>query len=317
MKMLSVIVPCYNEEAALPYFLLEIRKIADSMSSDGGLRFEFIFVNDGSKDGTLAFLRQAAGEDRRVRYLSFSRNFGKEAAIYAGLRHVRGDYAAVMDADMQDPPALLPEMYAVLKGGEYDCVATRRTDRRGEPPIRSFFARCFYKLINRISDADIVDGARDFRLMTRRVVEAIVSMGEYNRFSKGIFGWVGFRTKWLPYENVERVAGETKWSFWKLFKYSIQGIVAFSTAPLVFASVVGIFFCLIAFAMVLWILIKTLAFGDPVSGWPSLACMIMFMGGIQLFCIGILGQYLSKTYLETKRRPIYIIAETDEERGDE
>lgn len=317
MKMLSVIVPCYNEEAALPYFLPEIRKIADSMSSDGGLRFEFIFVNDGSKDGTLAFLRQAAGEDRRVRYLSFSRNFGKEAAIYAGLRHVRGDYAAVMDADMQDPPALLPEMYAVLKGGEYDCVATRRTDRRGEPPIRSFFARCFYKLINRISDADIVDGARDFRLMTRRVVEAIVSMGEYNRFSKGIFGWVGFRTKWLPYENVERVAGETKWSFWKLFKYSIQGIVAFSTAPLVFASVVGIFFCLIAFAMVLWILIKTLAFGDPVSGWPSLACMIMFMGGIQLFCIGILGQYLSKTYLETKRRPIYIIAETDEERGDE
>ena len=230
--------------------------------------------------------------------------------MYAGLQHAQGDYVAVMDADMQDPPALLPEMYAALRTGEYDSVATRRVDRRGEPPIRSFFARCFYRIINRISDTDIVDGARDFRLMKRCMVDAIVSMGEYNRFSKGIFGWVGFRTKWLPFENVERVAGETKWSFWKLFKYSLQGIVAFSTAPLAIASVMGILLCFAAFLMVLYIIVKTLLFGDPVGGWPSLACMVMFMGGIQLLCVGILGQYLSRIYLETKRRPIYIIAET-------
>ena len=242
--VVTAIVPCYNEEAALPYFLREIRKVADAMSATYDLNFEFLFVNDGSKDSTLHILRTAAKEDSRVRYISFSRNFGKEAAMYAGLKNAAGDYVAVMDADMQDPPALLPEMYEALQSGEYDSVATRRVDRKGEPPIRSFFARCFYKIINRISDADIVDGARDFRLMKRQMVDAIVSMGEYNRFSKGIFGWVGFRTKWLPYENVERVAGETKWSFWKLFKYSLQGIVAFSTAPLAIASVVGLVCCI-------------------------------------------------------------------------
>ena len=308
--VVTAIVPCYNEEAALPYFLREIRKVADAMSATYDLNFEFLFVNDGSKDSTLHILRTAAKEDSRVRYISFSRNFGKEAAMYAGLKNAAGDYVAVMNADMQDPPALLPEMYEALQSGEYDSVATRRVDRKGEPPIRSFFARCFYKIINRISDADIVDGARDFRLMKRQMVDAIVSMGEYNRFSKGIFGWVGFRTKWLPYENVERVAGETKWSFWKLFKYSLQGIVAFSTAPLAIASVVGLVSCFVAFLMIVYIICKTLIWGDPVGGWPSLACMVMFMGGIQLFCIGILGQYIAKTYLETKHRPIYIVAET-------
>lgn len=312
-QKISCIVPCYNEEAALPYFLREIRKVADQMSATKQSSFEFIFVDDGSKDKTLEILREAAVQDERVRYIAFSRNFGKEAAMYAGLQHCTGDYAAVMDADMQDPPTLLPEMYETLQSGEYDSVATRRVDRKGEPPVRSFFARCFYKIINKISDADIVDGARDFRLMKRKMVDAILAMGEYNRFSKGIFGWVGFRTKWLPYENVERVAGETKWSFWKLFKYSLQGIIAFSTAPLGIASVMGMILCLIALAMVVVIVVKTLLLGDPVSGWPSLACMIMFMGGIQLLCIGVLGQYLAKTYLETKHRPIYIIAETNED----
>lgn len=314
MSMISIIVPCYNEEAALPYFWTEIRQVADSMSTTIGVDFEFLFVDDGSRDGTLALLRRFSVEDGRARYISFSRNFGKEAAMYAGLQNAGGDYAAVMDADMQDPPALLPEMYEALQSGEYDSVATRRADRKGEPPIRSFFARCFYRIINRISDADIVDGARDFRLMNREMVNAIVSMGEYNRFSKGIFGWVGFRTKWLPYENVERVAGETKWSFWKLFKYSLQGIVAFSTAPLEIAFLLGVVFCLVAFVMICVIIVKTLIFGDPVGGWPSLACMILFMGGVQLLCMGILGQYLAKTYLEAKRRPIYIVAETEKDR---
>lgn len=313
MKKISCIIPCYNEEAALPYFLREIRKVADQMSATDPVLFEILFVNDGSKDRTLEILREAAKEDARVRYISFSRNFGKEAAMYAGFKNVTGDYAAVMDADMQDPPSLLPEMYRALQSGEYDSVATCRADRKGEPPIRSFFARCFYKIINQISDADIVDGARDFRLMKREMVDAIVTMGEYNRFSKGIFGWIGFRTKWLPYQNVERVAGETKWSFWKLFKYSLQGIIAFSTAPLAIASVTGILICLVAFLMVIGIIVKTLLWGDPVGGWPSLACMIMFMSGIQLLCIGILGQYLAKTYLETKRRPIYLVAETNED----
>lgn len=312
--LLSIIVPCYNEQEALPYFLREIRQVADSMSATKDLAFEFLFVNDGSKDDTQTILRAAAQEDSRVRYISFSRNFGKEAAMYAGLKNAVGDYVAVMDADMQDPPSLLPEMYAALQGDEYDSVATRRVDRKGEPPIRSFFARCFYRIINRISDADIVDGARDFRLMTRQMVDAIVSMSEYNRFSKGIFGWVGFRTKWLPYENIERVAGETKWSFWKLFKYSLQGIVAFSTAPLAIASVLGIALCFAAFLLIVVIVVKTLAFGDPVGGWPSLACIILFLGGIQLLCVGILGQYLAKAYLETKHRPIYIVAETSEDR---
>ena len=310
MKRISTIIPCYNEQEAFPYLLEEIRRVADNMSTAQDVSFEFLFVDDGSKDKTLDILRQAARQDERVRYISFSRNFGKEAAMYAGLKNATGDYVAIMDADMQDPPSLLPEMYAALLSGEYDSVATRRVDRKGEPPIRSFFARCFYKIINRISDADIVDGARDFRLMKRQMVDAIVSMGEYNRFSKGIFGWVGFRTKWLPYENVERVAGETKWSFWKLFKYSLQGIIAFSTAPLVIASVLGIVLCLAAFLMIVIIVVKTLAYGDPVGGWPSLACIILFLGGIQLLSIGILGQYLAKTYLETKHRPIYIVAET-------
>lgn len=313
MKKVSAIIPCYNEQEALPYFLKEIRLVADRMSATKDVVFEFLFVNDGSKDRTLDILREAALVDKRVRYISFSRNFGKEAAMYAGLKNAAGDYVAIMDADMQDPPTLLPEMYEALQSDEYDSVATRRVDRKGEPPIRSFFARCFYRIINRISDADIVDGARDFRLMKRQMVDAILSMSEYNRFSKGIFGWVGFHTKWLPYENVERVAGETKWSFWKLFKYSVQGIIAFSTAPLAISSVLGVILCFVAFLMIVVIVVKTLAFGDPVGGWPSLACITLFLGGIQLLCIGILGQYLAKTYLETKHRPIYIVAETSED----
>lgn len=312
MKTISVIVPCYNEEKALPFFLQEVRSVLERMMEDEELAYELLFINDGSTDGTLQLLRDAARQDSHVRYLSFSRNFGKEAAMYAGLQHCKGDYAAVMDADMQDPPSLLPEMYAALRSGEYDSVATRRVSRDGEPPVRSFFARRFYWLMNRISDTRIEDGARDFRLMTRQMVDAILSMTEYNRFSKGIFGWVGFRTKWLPYENVERVAGQTKWSFWKLFLYSIEGITAFSTAPLAFASVIGVLFCLIAFLFICVVLVKTLLYGDPVGGWPSMMCVILFLGGIQLFCIGILGQYLAKTYLETKRRPIYIVQETSE-----
>ena len=315
--LVSIIVPCYNEEAALPYFLKEIKKTEAELQNAYGCRFELIFINDGSKDNTLSVLRDFAKNDPSVRYLSFSRNFGKEAAMYAGLKHATGGYVALMDADLQHPPSMLSEMYEGLQSGEYDCVAARRMNRNGEPPLRSFFARCFYKLINKISDTEIVDGACDFRMMTRQMVDAILSMGEYNRFSKGIFGWVGFRTKCLPYETVERVAGETKWSFWSLLLYSMQGIVGFSTVPLALASVLGVVLCVIALIMVIYIIIKTLLFGDPVSGWPSLACMVMFMGGIQLFCIGILGQYLAKTYLETKHRPIYILAETSEENSDD
>lgn len=310
MNQVSIIVPCYNEQESLPYFFKEIVRVANELPK---YDFEVIFVNDGSKDNTLTLLREYAKNDSRIHYLSFSRNFGKEAAMYAGFCNAKGDYIAVMDADMQDPPALLPQMLELLESGEYDSVATRRVNRAGEPPIRSFFAKKFYKIINKISDADIVDGARDFRLMNRKMVDAIVSMSEYNRFSKGIFGWVGFRTYWLPYENIERVAGETKWSFWKLFQYAIDGITAFSTVPLAFAAVVGVLFCLIAFLFICVVLVKTLLYGDPVGGWPSMMCVILFLGGIQLFCIGILGQYLSKTYLETKRRPIYILQETSEE----
>ena len=313
MKKISIIIPCYNEEEAIPFFYEEINKISKSMKND----FEFIFVNDGSKDNTIGIIKKYAKKDKRVKYIHFSRNFGKEAAMYAGLKHATGGYVALMDADLQHPPSMLSEMYEGLQSREYDCVAARRMNRNGEPPLRSFFARCFYKLINKISDTEIVDGACDFRMMTRQMVDAILSMGEYNRFSKGIFGWVGFRTKWLPYENVERVAGETKWSFWSLLLYSMQGIVGFSTVPLALASVLGVVLCVIALIMVIYIIIKTLLFGDPVSGWPSLACMVMFMGGIQLFCIGILGQYLAKTYLETKHRPIYILAETSEENSDD
>ena len=299
--------PCYNEQESLPYFYQETVSVLQKINYD----YEFLFVNDGSKDGTLPILRELAAQDEHITYLSFSRNFGKEAAMFAGFCNASGDYVAVMDADMQDPPALLPQMLEILESGEYDSVATRRENREGEPPIRSFFARMFYRIINKISDADIVDGARDFRLMKREMVEAIVEMGENNRFSKGIFGWIGFRTYWLPYKNVERVAGETKWSFWKLFKYSIDGIVNFSQVPLSIASIGGIILTLVAFIMVIVVAIRKLIFGDPVDGWASLVCIITFIGGIQLFCMGIIGQYIAKIYLETKHRPHYIVLETN------
>lgn len=279
-------------------------------------QFELIFVDDGSRDRTLEICKELKLLDGRVHYLSFSRNFGKEAALYAGLKAAAGDYIAVMDADLQDPPELLKDMLFILQNdNQIDCVATRRTTRKGEPPIRSFFAKSFYKLINKISKAEIMDGARDFRMMTRQVVDAVLSMGEYNRFSKGIFGWIGFRTKWLDYVNVERVAGETKWSFWKLFLYAMDGIIAFSTMPLVIASLSGILFCITAILMAVYFAVKTVLYGDPVAGFPTLICLILLIGGIQLFCIGILGQYLSKTYLEAKKRPIYIVKETDRMEG--
>ena len=309
--LLSIVVPCYNEQEALPFYYKEICRVAGEMKASHGADFEFIFVDDGSKDDTLSIARGLRRQDKRVRYISFSRNFGKEAGILAGLEAAKGDYVAMMDADLQDPPALLPEMLDALLKEDYDCAATRRTTRKGEPPIRSFFARMFYKIINRMSDADIVDGARDYRLMRRRMVDAILALPEYNRFSKGIFGWVGFRTKWLEYVNVERVAGETKWSFWKLFRYSLEGIVAFSTAPLALASLMGIAFCALAFVMILFIIARTLLFGDPTSGWPSLVCIIFLCSGVQLFCMGVLGQYLAKTYMEVKRRPVYIVRETE------
>ena len=313
MDIVSLVVPCYNEEKALPFFYKEIYKIAAQMQS---FQFELIFVDDGSKDRTLEICKELKLLDERVHYLSFSRNFGKEAALYAGLKAATGDYIAVMDADLQDPPELLKDMLSILQNdNQIDCVATRRTSRKGEPPIRSFFAKNFYKLINKISKAEIMDGARDFRMMTRQVVDAVLSMGEYNRFSKGIFGWIGFRTKWLDYVNVERVAGETKWSFWKLFLYAIDGIIAFSTMPLVIASLSGILFCITAILMAVYFAVKTVLYGDPVAGFPTLICLILLIGGIQLFCIGILGQYLSKTYLEAKKRPIYIVKETDRMEG--
>ena len=301
---------CYNEEESLPIFYRAVCDVARGLPQ---YQISLLFVNDGSKDGTLNVMRNLAAQDERVKYLSFSRNFGKEAAMYAGFCNAKGDYVAVMDADMQDPPSLLPEMLAILETGEYDSVATRRVTRDGEPPIRSFFARLFYKVINRISEADVVDGARDFRLMKREMVDAIVSMCEYNRFSKGIFGWIGFRTKWLPYKNVERVAGETKWSFFKLFKYSLDGIVNFSQAPLSIASVSGLVLTLIAFFMILFVVVRRLIFGDPVAGWASTVCIILFIGGVQLLCMGIMGQYLAKAYLEVKHRPHYIISETNDE----
>lgn len=307
MKKISVVVPCYNEQEAIPYFYEEINKVINTMNSNA--EFEFLFVNDGSKDDTLNVLRELGKTDTRVKYISFSRNFGKEAAMYAGLKEANGDYIAIMDADLQDPPSLLPEMFACLEEGTYDCVATRRVTRKGEPKIRSFFAKLFYKIMNAISNTEVVDGARDFRLMTKQMVDAIIEIGEYNRFSKGIFGFVGFNTKWLEYENIERVAGKTKWSFWKLFLYSIDGFTAFSTKPLILSTIVGIIFCLIALIMIVIIIGKTLIFGDPVGGWPSLACIVLFVGGIQLFCSGISGQYLAKTYLEVKHRPIYIVKE--------
>ena len=307
--MLSLIVPCYNEQEALPFFYRETTAVLDEMGCD----YELLFVNDGSRDGTLGIIKEYAEKDPHVIYLSFSRNFGKEAAMYAGFCSARGDYVAVMDADLQDPPSLLPEMLAALESGEYDSVATRRYTRQGEPPLRSWFARRFYGLINRISDADIVDGARDFRLMRREMVDAIVAMGEYNRFSKGIFGWVGFRTKWLPYENRERVAGQTKWSFWKLFKYAVDGIINFSQAPLTAMFVLGMLMTMIAVVMLIFIVVRKLAFGDPVAGWASTICAIIFIGGVQSCFLGLMGQYIAKMYLEMKHRPHFIVAETNGE----
>lgn len=309
-KTVTLIVPCYNEEASLPIFYEEVSSVANTLQN---YEVTLLLVNDGSKDRTLSIMRELAEKDARVRYISFSRNFGKEAAMYAGFCNAKGDYVAVMDADMQDPPSLLPQMLEILEGGEYDSVATRRVTREGEPPIRSFFARMFYKLINRISDADIVDGARDFRLMRREMVDAIVAMCEYNRFSKGIFGWIGFKTYWMPYKNVERVAGETKWNFWGLFKYSIDGIINFSQAPLAIASLMGVFLTFVSFCAIAFIVVRKLLFGDPVAGWASTACIILLMGGLQLLCMGIMGQYLAKTYLEVKKRPHFIIAETNDE----
>lgn len=304
MKLLSIIVPCYNEQEAIPIFYNEILKVTEKLKD--AVDYEVIFIDDGSKDNTLQVIRNLNENDKKVKYVSFSRNFGKEAAMYAGLEKASGDFVSIMNVDLQDPPEILIDMYKGITEEEFDCVATRRVTRKGEPPIRSFFARCFYRLINKISKTEIVDGARDYRLMTRQMVNSILQLKEYNRFSKGIFSWVGYKTKWIEYENVERVAGETKWSFWKLLLYSLDGIVAFSTAPLAIASIIGFILCMIAFILICVIITKTLIWGDPVSGYPSMICAIMFIGGIQLFCIGILGQYLSKTYLETKSRPIYI-----------
>ena len=308
MDKITVSVPCYNEEPVLKIFYNAITDIAGKMPE---VEFEFLFVDDGSKDGTLAVIQELAQQDERVRYISFSRNFGKEAGIYAGLENASGDYVVIMDADMQDPPALLPEMYHAVTAEGYDCVGSRRVTRKGEPPIRSFFARMFYKLINKMSDAQIVDGARDFQMMNRTVVDAILSMGEYNRFSKGIFGWIGFKKKWLEYENIERAAGETKWSFWKLTIYAIQGIVAFSTTPLVLSSVFGILCCVLAFIMIIFVIVRKLVYGDPTAGWPSLVCIMLLLSGIQMLGIGIMGQYLAKTYLETKHRPIYLVRKSN------
>lgn len=306
VNIITVIVPCYNEREALPVFYAEISRVAEKMDD---VNFEFLFINDGSTDDTLEIIKKMKDDDDRVAYVSFSRNFGKEAAMYAGMSNATGDYIATMDADLQDPPALLPEMYGAVTKEGYDCVATRRTNRIGEPPVRSFFSNLFYKLLNKISDTPVEPGVRDFRLMTRQMVDAILEMSEYNRFSKGIFSWVGFNTKYLEYENVQRVAGETKWSFWKLIPYSIDGIIGFSTFPLVISSIAGILFFLVALGLIVFIVVRQVVFGGSAYGWPSLVCIIFFIAGIQLFCIGILGQYLAKTYLETKKRPIYICKE--------
>ena len=312
MEKISIVVSCYNEEKALPLFYEEMERVRKK-DFEGIVEFEYIFVNDGSKDNTLKIIKELNQKDPKVRYISFSRNFGKEAAMYAGLEAAEGDYVTLMDADLQDPPALLKQMYDAIKNEGYDSVGTRRVTRKGEPPIRSFFARMFYKIINKMSNIEMVDGARDYRLMKRQVVDAILSLKEYNRYSKGLFSFVGFDTKWIEYENVERVAGETKWSFWKLFKYALEGITAFSTTPLIFSSIIGLIFCVVAFIAIIFIIVKTLIYGDPTAGWPSMACIIVFVSGIQLFTIGIMGQYLSKTYLEVKKRPIYIIKETEKD----
>lgn len=307
-KLCSCIVPCFNEEEVIPIYYREMQKVI--RLEQGKIDFEIIFVDDGSKDGTLEVVKNLSRQDSKVHYVSFSRNFGKEAALYAGLEHAKGDYVVTMDVDLQDPPHLIPEMIRCIEEEGYDSVATRRVTRKGEPVIRSFFARQFYKLINKISDANIVDGARDFRMMKREMVDAILSMPEYNRFTKGIFGWVGFKTKWLEYKNIERAAGETKWSFWKLFRYACEGIIAFSTAPLMAVSLMGVIVCVIAFLFLIFVVVRAVAFGDPVAGWPSLVCIISSLSGIQLLGIGVVGMYLSKTYLETKHRPIYIEKES-------
>ncbi len=306
---LSVIVPCYNEEASLPLFFAQTEPIAQGIIAE----VEYLFINDGSKDKTLEMIKKLEPkfENSKVRYLSFSRNFGKEAALLAGLEHATGDFITVMDADLQDPPEMLPEMLHLLQTEDYDCIGTKRMDRRGEPKIRSFFAQTFYRMINRISDTEMVDGVRDFRLMTRQMVDAILEVKEYNRFSKGIFSWVGFNTKYLPYENQERVAGETSWSFWSLFRYSLEAIINFSDFPLTLASFIGFFSCAFSAIALLFIVVRTLIIGDSTSGWPSLVCIILFVGGLQLFCLGIVGKYVGKIFLETKKRPVYIVKETE------
>lgn len=308
-NILSVVVPCYNEEDVINLFYEKTKEVLEEQKKIYGIDWEIWFIDDGSRDRTLEMAKILRMRDERIHYLSFSRNFGKEAAIYAGLKSAWGDYVVTMDADLQDPPELLGEMLWKVISEGYDCVATRRSSRKGEPIIRSFFARIFYRILNRMSKTGVVDGARDYRLMTRQVVDSILEMKEYNRFTKGIYEWVGFKTKYLEYENVERAAGQTKWSFWKLFKYSLEGIVAFSTAPLVFASVGGILLCVISFVVILMLIIRAVLYGDPVPGWPSLACIIIFVGGLQLFSNGVLGMYLSKTYLECKNRPIYLTKE--------
>lgn len=306
MDRLSIVVPCYNEEAGLARFYAETSAVCAGLDAV----VEFIFVDDGSRDGTLAALKGLAERDGRVRWLALSRNFGKEAALFAGLEHARGDYVAVMDADLQDPPELLPQLLEIVRGGGYDCAAVRRVDRKGEPPVRSWFARQFYKIINKMSKTEIVDGARDYRLMTRQMADAVLRVTEYNRFSKGIFSWVGFRTRWVETVNVERAAGESKWSFFKLLVYALDGITAFSTAPLAIASVLGLVFCLIAFFAIIFVIVRQLLWGGSAFGWPSLVCIILFLAGIQLFCVGIVGQYLAKTYLEVKGRPIYLLRDS-------
>lgn len=310
-KLCSCIVPCFNEEEVIPLYYEEMQKVRKQ--EEGKIDFEIIFIDDGSKDKTLEVIKKLSEQDECIHYVSFSRNFGKEAAMYAGFEHANGEYVVTMDVDLQDPPHLIPEMIRSIEEEGYDSVATRRVTRKGEPPIRSFFARRFYGLINKISDADIVDGARDFRMMTRDMVNSVLALSEYNRFSKGIFGWVGYRTKWLEYENIERTAGETKWSFWKLLAYSLDGIVNFSNVPLMISSYLGILMTFISFVAIIFIIVRKLIFGDPVSGWPSLVCIITFVGGIQLFCMGIMGQYLSKTYMEVKKRPHYIIQKSNDE----
>lgn len=306
MDLITLVIPCYNEEQMVPILYQELEHVRASMPD---VQMKYLFVDDGSKDGTAVQMEKLREKDKRVNYITFSRNFGKEAAMYAGLSHAKGDYVAIIDADLQDPPSLLPKMYQILKEEPYDSVATRRVTRKGEPAIRSFFARQFYRLMNKISDVELMDGARDFRLMTRKYVDAVLSLKEYNRFSKGLFGWVGFKTKWLEFENVERAAGETKWSFWKLFKYSIEGIASFSELPLYISSVLGVTMCGVAFVAIIFIIVRQLLFGGSAFGWPSMACIVILIGGLQLLCIGILGLYLSKAYLEVKQRPIYIVKE--------